>query len=144
MKVLILMVLLVYLQACEMCKAERSCSQETDNHSTGDDYVGETEETETKTDVVITNSESLPACDDLTKNLTAYKESKDKYFICRDGAWEEFNFKNTKSDLDLVWEKAKETLPEDEYLNYTCAVILSIDPKHVCNLELNNNESEGE
>ena len=140
MKVLILTVLLVYLQACEMCKAERSCSQETDNHSIENNQEEETEETETKTDVVINNSESLPACDDLTKNLTAYKESKNKYFICKDGAWEEFQFGNAKSDLDLVWDKAKEAVPTDEYLNYTCGIILSIDPKHVCNLELNNEQ----
>lgn len=138
MKVLILITLLNYLTACEACKESYSCAQD-DHSKTNEAIETETEETtETKTDVVVTNSESLPLCDDLTKNLTAYKESKDKYFICKDGAWEEFNFKNTKSDLDLVWDKSKETLPTDEFLDYTCGIILSIDPKHLCNAELNN------
>lgn len=136
---LLLLTLMIYLTACEACKESYSCAQ--DDHSQANVYEPEDEtEEENKTtnpDVVVTNGDALPLCDDLTKNLTAYRESKNKYFVCKDGAWEEFTFANAKSDLDMLWDKAKQTVPTDEYLDYTCGIILSIDPKHICNGELN-------
>ena len=136
---LTLLVIMFYLTGCEACKEQGSCAQ--DDHSQANTYEPEEETAEEeKPDVVVTSGEALPFCDETTKNLTAFRESKNKYFVCKDGAWEEFKFPNAKSDLMLVWEKAKETLPTDEYLNYTCGILLSIDPKHICNGELNETE----
>ncbi len=141
---IMLILLTTYLGACGVCEQQHSCST-TDNSKveTNTNEEPSDEEKREKAEVVITDEDSLPTCDNESNNMTAYRESSNKFFICSEYAWEEF-YPLGKGSVELdtlnkVWDDAKHNFPDDNYLFYVCSAILTVNSNHDC-----QNETEGE
>lgn len=134
MKVLFLLgAISVFSISCGNCKETDSCSTKT---STADD---DKESVEPEKSAVV-NAEDLPECSIDTQNMTAYRRSTDKFFICNGNGWEELasNKKEEESSIaqistfKLLWTEYMKIMPEESHLDYLCAAIIKVNPDFIC------------
>ena len=145
MKILTTLIFLIMFTACGgICNKQNACSSDDNSSTTNDDDKKSSEKVDPSdvVEVVIPDDDDLPECSRDNNNQTAYRESSEKFFICKSGAWEEFHpagfdEKETselsqKEIIATLWESAKTTLPEENYLAYFCASLLTVEPDHEC------------
>lgn len=144
LKFLAMSSLLVFMSCRDVCNKEHACSSDSNTKNAADDpkekKSDKDKDGEDKVEVVIKNSEALPKCDDSNQNEIAYREKTDKYFTCRENAWEEFTPKwqaetEKQKDISLLeqfWTEAKLTMTNKTYLGQVCVNLLTVNSNHSC------------